>query len=182
MSPRTRNRLVLLLLALLFAVPLVAAFVLRASDWRPGHSVAHGVLIEPPRDLRGVAIELIDGTALDWRDPRAGWTLLALPGTHCAAQCRARLDEALRLRLTLGRNAPRLRLLYLGPPLPADFVTSRAPLLVGRDASAAFVAERARGDDALALALVDPQGRLMLRYPEDYAALEVRQDLVRIMY
>jgi hypothetical protein len=182
MNPRRRNRLVLVLIVLLFAAPLVAAFLLRAGDWRPARTVANGVLVEPPRDLTAVAVTLADGSRLAWRDAQFRWTLLALPGARCETQCRARLDEALRLRITLGRNAERLRVTYLGPPLPADFLAARAPLLVGRDDTGALAAERAQGEDALALALVDPNGRLILRYPEGYAAQGVRKDIVRILY
>src|SRR5579885_2733225 len=68
MNPRRRNRLVLVLIVLLFAAPLVAAFLLRAGDWRPARTVANGVLVEPPRDLTAVAVTLADGSRLAWRD------------------------------------------------------------------------------------------------------------------
>ena len=181
MDSRNKNRLVLLLVIGVFALPLAAAFLLRSSDWRPRSSTASGTLVDPPRDLAGVVLTLADGSTFDWHDARYRWTLLALPGTRCAAACRERLDEALRMRITLGRNAERLRVLYVGPVLESEFSAPRTPLQVASDASA-FAGERPHGDDALALALVDPNGKLMLVYPEGYSAQGLRRDVTKILY
>src|SRR5206468_3506262 len=109
-------------------------------------------------------------------------TLLALPGAQCATQCRTRLDETLRMRLTLGRNAERLRIAYLGPAMPEADVATRAPLIVGNDSSGTLAQYRARSDDDLALALVDPNGLLMLRYPPGYSAIGLRSDIQKVMH
>jgi hypothetical protein len=119
---------------------------------------------------------------LSWRDPEYRWTLLALPGAQCATSCRERLDEMLRMRITLGKNMDRLRVVYVGAPLPADFVTARAPLLAGREESGAFAAEHASGEDSLALVLVDPRGLLMLHYPDGYSAQGLRSDIQKVIY
>ena len=181
MDSRNKNRLVLLLVVAVFAMPLAAAFLLRYSDWRPHHTTSSGTLVDPPRDLSGVTLTLVDGGTFDWRDPRFRWTLLALPGARCAAACRERLDEALRMRITLGRNAERLRVLYVGPVLGPEFVAQRAPLQAAAG-SEAFARERARGDDALALALVDPNGRMMLAYSDGYSAQGLRRDVMKVLY
>lgn len=182
MKIQTRNRLVLIAVLALFAAPLLIAFGLNRAGWHPQSTRNSGSLVEPPRDVTQAAVTLAGGSKLVWRNPQWQWTLLALPGTQCEAQCRTRLDEALRMRLTLGRNAERLRIVYLGPALPAEFVAARAPLLAGLDDSAAFAGQRARGDDALALALVDPNGLLMLSYAEGYSAQGVRSDIQRVFH
>jgi len=84
--------------------------------------------------------------------------------------------------LTLGRNAGRIRIVYVGPPLPAEMVAARAPLMTGSDTSNAFADYRARGEDSLALALVDPNGNLMMRYAEGYLALGLRDDVQRVFH
>ncbi|MDE2257429.1 MAG: hypothetical protein KGK05_06660, partial [Xanthomonadaceae bacterium] len=86
------------------------------------------------------------------------------------------------MRITLGNNAERLRVLYLGPALPRDFLAARAPLAAGRDDSGAFAFARAQGADDLALALVDPRGNLMLRYAGGYSAQGLRSDIMKIIY
>jgi hypothetical protein len=177
-----QNRLMLVAIAAIFFVPLLAAFLLNVVGWRPQNTRNVGTLVDPPRDVTAATVTLDDGTHLVWRDPQWQWTLLALPGAQCASQCQERLDEALRMRLTLGRNAERLRVVYLGAALPAEFVTARSPMLAGRDDSGAFVSARAQADDGLALALVDPNGLLMLSYPEGYSAQGLRSDIVRVLH
>ena len=182
MKTQNRNRLALVAVLLIFAAPLAMAWWLSATGWHPRQTRNSGTLVVPPRDITATAMTLADGSKLVWHDPEFRWTLLALPGTQCGAECRMRLDEALRMRLTLGHNAERLRVLYLGPPLPVDFVAARAPLQAGRDDADAFAAERARGEDALALVLIDPNGLLMLRYADGYSAQGLRSDIVRVIY
>lgn len=182
MNPHNKNRLTLAALLLLFAIPLGVAWLLSASGWHPHNTRNSGMLVSPPRDVTGVTAKLADGSTLAWRDPNYRWTLLALPGAQCGTVCRTRLDEALRMRITLGRNAARLRVVYIGPSLPADFVAAHAPLQSATTDPAAFTAERAQGDDSLALALVDPQGLLMLRYADGYSAQGLRSDILKIIY
>jgi hypothetical protein len=182
MTPRNKNRLILLAVVALFATPLTMAFLLNVAGWHPGKTRNSGTLIEPARDVRATAVTLSDGKALVWSDPQWHWTLLALPAARCAAACRERLDEILRMRLTLGRNAERLRIVYLGVELPAADVAARTPLLAGRDDAGTFAEFAARGDDTLALAVVDPNGLLMMRYPEGYSALGVRDDVQRLFH
>lgn len=177
-----QGRLVLVGIAVLFAIPLVAAFLLRGSDWQPARTLQNGILVQPPHDVSTAPVTLADGSRYAWKDPQYRWTLVMLPGSACAQNCQTRLDEALRMRITLGRNADRLRVLYLGPALAPDFLAARAPLAAGRDDSGAFAFARSHGADDLALALVDPRGQLMLRYADGYSAQGLRSDVVKILY
>lgn len=182
MTPRTKNRLILVAVLLVFAAPLLIAFVLNAEGWHPERTRNAGSLIEPSRDVSKVPVKLADGSDLIWANPQWQWTLLALPGAECGTACRERLDEILRMRLTLGRNASRLRIVYLGPELQSEFVTARVPLIAAHDDTGIFAEYHARGDDAMALALVDPNGRLMMHYPEGYVALGVRDDIMKVFH
>lgn len=182
MNKTTRGRLALVGIALVFAIPLVAAFVLRAGDWQPQKTTQSGILVHPAHDVSTATAMLTDGSRYAWQDAQFRWTLVLLAGSDCAQDCRARIDEALRMRITLGRNADRLRVLYLGPALPQDFLAARAPLAVGRDDTGAFAFARPTGADALALALVDPRGQLMLRYADGYDAQGLRRDIAKIIY
>jgi hypothetical protein len=182
MNKNNKSRLVLVVIVVMFAIPLVAAFVIRASGWRPTNTKNSGTLVEPPRDVTDAKATLADGSAFPWKDAQYHWTLLLLPGADCATKCIERIDEAVRMRLTLGRNAERLRIAYIGPALANDFFAGRAPLTFVRDESNAFIDEHARNGDSLALALIDPNGLLMLRYPDGYSAQGLRSDITRIIY
>ncbi|MEP6940225.1 MAG: hypothetical protein ABI846_10705 [Rudaea sp.] len=178
---RRRNRLMLVGIAALFFGPLIVAAALAWSGWRPAGTKAYGTLIDPPRDVSAVTVRLADGTAFVWRDVQWQWTLLALPGPTCAQKCRAALDDVLRMRATLGRNASRLRVLYLGAPLSDDVLAALKPLQQGSGDAAAFAGLHAQGDDSLALALVDPGGLLMMSYAAGYDVGGVRRDLPKVI-
>lgn len=182
MNKQTQSRLTLIAVVALFAIPLIAAFVVRSSGWRPSQTKNTGTLVEPPRDITQATATLTDGTPFAWKDPQYRWTLLLLPSADCAAKCIERIDEAVRMRLTLGRNAERLRIVYIGPTQADEFFASRAPLSFVRDETNAFANERAHNPDSLALALIDPNGLLMMRYPDGYSAQGLRSDITRIIY
>lgn len=182
MKKSNRGRLALVGIVAVFVIPLIAAFLLRGSDWQPARTVQSGILVQPQRDVSAAPVTLADGSRYAWQDAQYRWTLVMLPGAECAQNCQTRLDEALRMRVTLGRNTDRLRVLYLGAALPQDFVAARAPLAAGLDDSGAFAFARAQGGDDLALALVDPRGQLMLRYADGYSAQGLRRDVTKILY
>jgi hypothetical protein len=182
MKKSSLGRLALVGIVAVFAIPLAVAFLLRGSGWQPARTLQSGILVQPPRDVSAAPVTQADGSRYVWRDPQYRWTLVMLPGNACAQNCQTRLDEVLRMRITLGRNVDRLRVLYLGPALAPDFLSARAPLAAGRDDSGAFAFARAQGSGGLALALVDPRGQLMLRYADGYSAQGLRSDVTKILY
>ncbi len=182
MNKQTKSRLTLLAVIALFAIPLIAAFLVRSSGWHPSETKNTGTLVEPPRDIKDIAASTPDGEHFAWKDPQFHWTLVMLPHANCAAKCIERIDEALRMRITLGRNTERLRVAYVGPKQSDDFFNTRAPLTNLSDPSNALTDYRARDDDSLALVLVDPQGLLMMRYPDGYSAQGLRGDITKIIY
>jgi hypothetical protein len=86
MTPQNRKRLGLVLIVLLFATPIIVAYVLNAAGWRPSGMRNYGTLIEPPQDLGSARFTLDDGTPLAWKDEDWSWTLIALPGPDCATR------------------------------------------------------------------------------------------------
>lgn len=180
-SARNRNRWMFVAVVAVFVVPMLIAFALTLAGWEPKGTKAYGTLVDPPRQVDSVPVTLAAGDKLVWRNPQWQWTLLALPGANCARHCQTALADLVRMRATLGRNAGRLRLVYLGPALPAEAAAALAPLQAGTDDSNAFADLRAKGDDALALALVDPGGYLMMRYAEGYDLAGVRRDLPKVV-
>lgn len=177
MDSRNRNRLVLIAIVLVFAAPIVTALLLDASGWRPAGTRNSGTLVQPPADVGNASVTLADGSKLVWRDPQWHWTLLALPNGDCAQACQTRLAELVRMRITLNRNAERLRIVYVGAALPAS-----APLLAGNDDNGELAAYRAANPGELALALVDPNGLLMMRYAAGYDAALLRGDIVKVVH
>jgi hypothetical protein len=177
-----RNRLFLIAIVLVFAAPLVVALLLNLSGWRPATTRNYGVLVEPPVDVGAAPVTLDGGGKLDWSDPQWHWTLVVLANGECGAPCQAKIADVLRMRLTLNRNAERLRVVYLGAPLPAPAMQAFAPLEAGSDDGNALAAYRPAAAGTPALALVNPNGLLMLRYGSDFDVARVRQDLVKVVH
>ena len=183
MTRDNRNRLGLILLALLFAAPLLAAIVLHSLGWRPQATRNYGELIEPPQDLTAARFVLADGSSLQWKDADWSWTIFALTGPHCAQKCIARIDELRRARLTLNQNSHRVRVVVLGDPLslPAQALAALRPVQTAHDGGARLASLRPVADDEVAVAFADPHGFLVLRYRVGYDANKLRKDLERVV-
>jgi len=172
----------LVTVVLVFAAPLLAALALNLAGWHPDKTRNYGTLVQPPVDVGAVPVVLAGGDRLDWRDAQWHWTLLALPNGECAEPCQARLAELVRLRITLGRNAERLRIVYVGAPLPASAAAALSPMLSAHDESDALDPYRPRQAGTLGLALADPNGLLFLRYDAGYDAARLREDIVKVVH
>mgnify|MGYP000958230582 CR=1 FL=1 len=181
MTPRNRKRLSLILIATLFAAPLVAAIVLHATGWEPIRTRNHGELVEPPRDLSAARFRLRDGSDLPWQDENWSWTLFAIPAAGpCGPDCLAELDELRRVRLSLNQNAYRVRLVALADV--DDAMLERLhPLRTAEDTAGALADQRPAGAGEVAAVLVDPRGFLALRYPAGFDAAGLRKDIARLV-
>ncbi|HEU4663810.1 MAG TPA: hypothetical protein VFS55_07255 [Dokdonella sp.] len=180
MTPRTRNRIGLILILLLFAAPLVTAYVLNALGWRPAGMRNYGTLIEPPQDLTHARIVYDDGTSIAWKDENWSWTVFAIPGPGCARACLDRVDELRRARLTLNQNAYRVNVVVLAD-LPAGALAAMKPVRAARDLDERLARLRPAVADEVAVAFADPHGFLVLSYPPGYDANKLRKDLARVV-
>ncbi|QBB72195.1 hypothetical protein ELE36_18500 [Pseudolysobacter antarcticus] len=182
MDKRTKSRLQLVLVAAIFAAPLLIALALNQAGWRPHGTRNFGELVTPPQDMNSTHPQQTDGGAFVWHDTRWQWTLLAVASNSCENQCLAQLDLLHRARLTLNQNSDRVRLVYSGPALPAAALEQLRPITLINDTDQAFAAWRANTPDTLAAALVDPSGFLMLRYTAGFDANGLKKDLTRLIH
>jgi len=181
MTPQNRKRLGLVLIVLLFATPIVTAYVLNAVGWRPSGMRNYGTLIEPPQDLTTARFMLDDGKPLAWKDADWSFTLIALPGPGCADKCLARIDELRRARLTLNQNAYRVRVVVLDANVSANALEAMKPVERARDADEKLASYRPAASDDVSVVLVDPHGFLILSYPAGYDGNLLKKDLARLI-
>jgi cytochrome oxidase Cu insertion factor (SCO1/SenC/PrrC family) len=89
-----KNRIFLVLIALVFAAPMIAAGLLGWAGWMPG-TASNGEAIVPQRNFvtERLQVQLADGKPYAWRDSEPRLTLVALAGPDCAAQCLATLTS-----------------------------------------------------------------------------------------
>jgi hypothetical protein len=175
-----RNRMLLLVLVVLFVLPIAAAWLINRGGLVPSPTRQHGELLQPPLDLREVVPLRADGSEYRWNPEARLWRIVATPPAQCDTACEtlaADLDKVWRL---FGRNADRVEILWAGE-WPAGV---RAPdTLVPMQANSALRA-RLPGNDALAgtpVYVIDPNGFLVLRYPPGFDPAGLRSDVARLV-
>lgn len=181
------NRAALVAILVLFFGSLLVAGVLRFSGWQPQGSRSHGILLEPPIDLRQHAPLLADGGLYAWNPDARTWRILLAPPADCGQRCaRAAVDFDKVWRL-MGRRADRVDILWACTD--AECVV---PAPLGNDRSLRRLAPdpswRARLPDVdeateagFPVYLVDPNGFLMMRYPPGADVGGVRADVAKLL-
>lgn len=188
-APVPRGRLQLVLLALLFAAPLLLAMLFYfVPTLQPTARTNYGAFIAPAQPL----------PELDWRDAagepvlrarlQGRWTLVYPLQGDCDAACEADLHDYRQTRLLLNEKRIRVQRALLSPE------ASRLPALQARLGEAhpdlLWLAPAAEGDAAYALftghpagsvLLVDPLGNLMMAFPPRADLRKVLKDIKRLL-
>lgn len=193
-TPRPRSRRALIALLLVFLVPMALALILYLAGWRPeGRALQHGELSQPPRPLPDVWLRMADGTTERLSNWRHRWVLLYAGRLPCDVSCEAALDKLHRVWLAQGREAERIRLVFVvlagSPAQVQQLVTAHAGLTVvsGENTALQQLARALVSRDGTALDgrqrlyLIDPLGNLVLSYPADADPTGIRKDLARLL-
>jgi hypothetical protein len=181
---RRRSRLLLVLVALVFAAPMIVATLLGWIGWQPGVK-GNGQPIAPQRNFaeERLQVRMADGRPWPWRDREPRLTLIALPGPGCASRCFDILTGMAKARVMLNRNQSRLRLLYLGTP-PAD-VARRAAMqeywTVGEDVNGRLAVYRPATPDSVGALLVESDGTALSLYPGGFDVAGLARDMQKVI-
>lgn len=183
-NPTLRNsRLKLLLIMAVFAAPMIAAGVLTFTGWQPTGK-ANGQPILPQRNFadENLRVQVGDGQAWAWRASEPQLTLIALAGPNCAVHCVDTLTKMAAARITLNRNATRLRLLYIGTP-PADSGQDgmKNYWQLGTDVDGKLANYRPSEADSVAALLVESNGTALSLYAEGFDPTGLRKDLQKVI-
>jgi hypothetical protein len=175
------SRITLVVVALLFLSPFIIALVLNRLGWHPDGTRNNGELVQPPQLLGELTLRDRESGSLTLKNPDHRWTLLMRVPTACDEICATRLDELHRVRLSLGRHAPRLVIRLIAPavmpPLPESLRTLDDASV---DALAAQAPVLAQAADWTAF-LVDDKSYLMMMFPPTLEARLIRRDLGRLI-
>jgi hypothetical protein len=172
---RARNRRTLALLAALFLLPLLIAFLIYyRSDWRPAAGVNHGRLLLPPRPLPAIALPRVSleraGASAPLTAFRGSWSLVYVGDGACDAACREALYVMRQTRLSLNNDMTRVERVFLvtaGCCAREWLARAHAGLVVldaGGPAAQPLLGEFPAAERARTLFVVDPLGNLMLSY------------------
>jgi len=178
-----RPSLPIVLLALLFAGPLIGAFWLYygAESLRPAGRTNHGVLLEPLVDLDDVVTNPAFSDAV-----RDHWALLYANEGECDNDCRDALYTLRQARLMLGQDMDRMARVFLHGETPPDRVfleEQHQGLITIRDRALRRELEAMRPREAAAggYYLVDPLGNLVMYFPPDIAPGDMVDDIEHLL-
>jgi len=208
---RTRQRRVLIGLALLFFAPLGLAFYLYYGHgaWHPGGRVNAGELVSPARPLPALALPLWnsdDAVATGYTDPnflKGKWTFVYVGSGRCAAACQRRLYDTRQVRIALDRDMKRVQRVFIADAGCCDpqYLREQHPdiLAVRASAEAAPLLALLAAHDGTGpggtgpggpgrrpfaesrVYLVDPLGNLMMSYAPDAKAKGMLEDMKRLL-
>lgn len=181
--PDTGRRTLLLILAL-FVLPVLIAVGLYVFGWKPGQTMNHGELIQPPIVLP-TQLREVDGKPLAVDALRGKWLLLVAGTGPCDAPCVGLLQQMRNVHIALNKERDRIRRAWVNPaagsdPALAEFRSRLPDLQVAEPAGPGW--ERTLGDaPGHRLYVVDPMGNVILRYPGTTDPRGVRKDLERLL-
>lgn len=181
---KTKGRLQFLGLLLVFLLPVVAVGWLYWSGWNPS-GASHGVLIQPPRVLAVSSMQNYAAPPFkpeDWHDK---WHLVHVSNGACAETCRQNLYEMRQIHASLAKEIERLQRVWLmAADVPeADLQAMRKQypdLVILPTANKTAQQFQALGQVGDKFYLVDPLGKIIMRYPHDAAAKGIRKDLLKL--
>jgi hypothetical protein len=181
MNARRHNRWKLVAIASLFALPVLAAFVLHQAGYEPRAERNYGTLLDPPQDFRAVLATDGAGATVDWNTAAGVWHVLLRAPAHCDASCVAAIDGLHRIWIGLGRKAARVEMHYVGTPDAAALAALAAFPQMRVVSLAPDTLPPATDGAAPAAWAVDPNGWLVLRYDPGFDPIGLRNDLKRVI-
>ncbi|HEY6897603.1 MAG TPA: hypothetical protein VI279_10095 [Rhodocyclaceae bacterium] len=172
----------LLLVVGLMLLPVIAATALYFSGWQPTGK-PNGELLQPAVALHG-DLSTPEGAALPLAKLEGRWHLVVAGAGACNDNCLALLDNARRIHVALYKQMPQVDRLWLSNAanaVEASALRSQQPDLI-----AAVASNEARiGFDldrpGHRLYLMDPAGRVVMRYAPDTQPKAVLKDLERLL-
>ncbi len=172
-----RGRWILLLMFLFFAVPLLTVLLMHKLDWHPKGD-SRGDLLVPPRKIE------LEG-AVQWNER---WSLVYL-AAQCEQPCEKRLHDMRQLQVSMAKDIDRVQRILITTTVDVNGLKQQYPdmqlVQEPSDKLATWAAQfNIENEDSMTsgrLYLVDPLGNLMMSYPADVPAADVRKDLTRLL-
>ena len=192
-NARTRSRLKMFAVMLVFILPLVLAFVLYYNaDWLAPASASRGTLLQPIRTLPDAFTLDVHNAGLQQTTTQGRelftryWTLVKVDNGDCDLACEADLFKLRQLRQSLGRDRQRVKLMYLSPAAPksAHFhaLLSRHPRLTVADwRSPPQLYQQLFADANASVYLLDPLGNIVLYYTAQASAKDILKDVKKLL-
>lgn len=181
-TPRTRKRKLLLLMALMIA-PIALSYLL--FFWGgPSGSVNYGELIEV-KVLPDVALRKTDGVTFNISQLRGKWIMLVVDSGICDESCRKKLYFMRQVRLMQKTEMERIERVWLidDDKIPKSVILKdfKGTVLINAKGSEMLKAIPAKISQHDHIYMIDPLGNLMMRFPKDVDPSRMAKDLKRLL-
>lgn len=182
-----RGRMIFLMMAIFFIVPIVVVVTMIKMDWRPGGQ-SMGELVQPAR-LLNTDPHLMDskGNAQPkfWGDK---WNVVFVANT-CEQVCLNKLHDMRQIHVSTYKDIIRVQRVLITHQADISAIQTMYPdmlILNQPTESIDALAEQfnIQAEDARIanrIYFVDPLGHLMMSYPQATPAANIRKDLVRLL-
>jgi len=188
-------RSMLLILAAMFLLPLVLAWLMYTGviDFQPESASNKGLLVSPPMPLdwsRTNPVRTDTRPSATNESMLEHWVVLHPVEGDCDRHCERRLSSIRQVYLASGRHRDRIRLvvLFLGPPADGASTKIRSifqEFIVMEDSTGglrhAFETAAAPSSPSGSTYLIDPLGNIMMVYPAAAEANDLKEDLKRLL-
>ena len=171
MAMKSDARRTLIILAVVCTLPVVASY-LAYYVWQPEGTVNYGELISPA--------PLPEPIAERASDLRGRWALVYASDNGCDERCARSLYHMRQVRTAQGEHMDRVERLWLrasSEAPPAELLEQHAGLVV-ETAAPRVIASLPAQDRVM---LMDPYGKIMMRYPADADPKRMIRDLARLL-
>ena len=186
-AQQRKGRMIFLLLAIFFTVPLVVVVAMIKFDWRPSGK-SYGQLIQPPVSIASSTHWVTDdkqAVPAFWQDK---WSIALVAG-ECDARCMQRLYDLRQVYVSLYKDMIRVQRVLITQQADTQQIRERYPDLLIINGETEQVATLGRmlsggGQNTLAaqrVYFIDPLGNIMMQYAPEQEAKWIRKDLMKLL-
>lgn len=177
-----RSQAILLAIASLLALPVVAATTLYFAGWRPG-GAPNGELLQPPRKLVA-SLSSADGRSVALAPDH--WHLIIAGSGPCNDECVHLLDEARRIHVALYKQMPHVDRVWVTDSLrdrgdDLNRLRQLQPDLIAAQMRPTPGSDFDLDQPGHRIYLMDPNGRVVMRYRADANPKGVLKDMERLL-
>lgn len=182
-----KGRMIFLLLAIFFTVPLLVVVAMIKFDWRPSGK-SYGQLIQPPVSIAHTTHWVSDNQQalpMFWQDK---WNIVLI-ARECDAACMQRLYDLRQIYVSMYKDMVRVQRVLITQQADTTSIRARYPDLLIINGEADQVTELGSllsggGQntlDAQRVYFIDPLGNIMMQYGSEMEAKWIRKDLVKLL-
>lgn len=187
LAQQRKGRMIFLLLAIFFTVPLLVVVAMIKFDWRPTGK-SYGQLIQPPVSIAHATHWVSDqqqAMPAFWQDK---WNVVLI-ARECDETCMQRLYDLRQIYVSLYKDMIRVQRVLITKQENTAAIRARYPDLLiinGQGEQVAELGSMLSGGgqntlDAKRVYFIDPLGNIMMQYGPEMEAKWIRKDLVKLL-